>query len=129
MNKVKRSLVALVLPLALGCALFSNATAPRTAQEVFETAEVAYVSALTSAVDYARACSAEPVVTEECDEFTVKVREVNDKAAVVLALGGLVVAGIPQCDEVANPGCTTELLLSLADQLNRLMVELTGGHV
>lgn len=125
--RLKKAFIVLITSVTFGCALFQGAQAPTSPKEIFQTTEVAYTSALASAVDYARTCSAEPVVTESCDKFVVKVREVNDKAAVVLAVGGLVVAGVPQCDEAADPGCTSRLLLDLVNQLNQLIVQLKVG--
>jgi len=127
-NNIKKLFITFIAVTALGCASFRGIVLPNSPTEVFETAEVAYVSTLDTATTYARTCGAVlPAPTVECDEFTVTVREVKVKAAAVFAVSDLIFAGLPQCDEVATPGCTSEQLLRLAELLNRLVVDLKLG--
>lgn len=118
-----RRLILVLLPsFVLGCAWLSGLglSSPQTPAAIFETAEVAYSSALESAIGYARFCSSQAVITSDCDTFIVKVRDTNRQAQEVLFLGGLLSTGVSRCDEAADPGCTARELSVLAARLGEL---------
>lgn len=129
---MKRTALALAFATSLtfGCAaLRATLLAPQTPEEVFETSEAAYTSALETAVQYARACSSVPTPTAQCDDFIVRLRDINDRAQNYLFLGGMLSAGVSNCDETAEPGCTARQLRTLSFQLNELAALLARGEI
>ncbi len=118
-------LPVLLLLLGCGCSVFAPSfTGTDTPQALYESAEVAYSAALEAAVAQASACAAHVPVSEECDEFTVRVNHAAKRGAEALAVGQLILAGIPQCDEAQEPGCNLRRLAALAATLQTLASEI-----